>query len=80
MEAGLERFQRSAGSRHVRDIGEIIAAAVGGPDRILIGARDLPGNLIAGCRLLRADRRPGAKLTRHNGRASVFQRGTRRAV
>ena len=35
MEAGLEQFQRSAGSRHVADIREIVAVAVGGPDRIL---------------------------------------------
>ena len=41
----------------------------------MIGARDLPGDLIAGCRLLRADRRPGAELTRHNGRAAIFQLG-----
>ena len=34
VEAVLEQFQRSAGSRHVADVREIFAVAVGGPDRI----------------------------------------------
>ena len=66
-----------------RSIGDEVAAAVGGPDRILIGARDLPGNLIAGCRLLRADRRPAAKLTRaQRPRRQYFSSGpaTRRLL
>ena len=53
----------------------IIAVAVGGPDRILIGARDLPGNFIAACRLLRADRRPGAKLTATTAAPPNFSAG-----
>ena len=53
-----------------------IAVAISGPDRILIGARDFPGHLIAARRLLGADRRPATKLTRHNIGATVFQRGT----
>ena len=75
VEAVLQRFQRSAGSRHVADVREIFAVAVGGPDRIGVGARDLPGDLIAGCRLLRADRRPGAELAGRNGRTAKFQLG-----
>ena len=55
---------------------DVVAVAVGVPDRILIGARDLPGNLVSACRLLRADRRPGTKLSRHNVRTTIFQRGT----
>ena len=41
---------------------ELIAAAVGQPNLILIGARDRPGHLIAARRLRRGDRRPGAIL------------------
>ena len=55
----------------------VVAVAVGAPDRILIGAGQLPGNLIAACRLLCADRRPAAKLTHHNVRAAILQRGAR---
>ena len=44
--------------------------------RILVRASVLPGHLIAGCRLLGADRRPAAtKLTRNNIRAAIFERG-----
>ena len=81
LETGFERFQRRAAARHHADgVREVVAAAVGVPDRILIGAGDLPGNLIAACRLLRADRRPGAELTRRHGRAAVAQRGARRSA
>src|SRR5260370_1214225 len=48
--------------------------------RVLIGPRILPGHLIAACRLLRPYRRPGAKLTRDHGRASIFQLGARPAT
>ena len=52
-----------------------VAVAVGVPDRILAGSV-LPGHLIAGCRLLGADRRPATtKLTRNNIRAAIFERG-----
>ena len=57
----------------------IVAVAVGVPDRILIGPRHLPGNLIPACRLLRANRRPATKLPRHNVRAGIFQLGARSA-
>src|SRR6266849_4923322 len=74
METGLKRFQRRASSRNNADrICDVVAIAVGIPNRILIGARDLPGHLIPGCRLLRPYRRPGAKLTRYNWRAAIFQ-------
>ena len=58
-----------------RYIGDEVAAAVGIPDRILIGAGDLPGNLVAARRLLRADRRPGAELPRHNAAPPYFSSG-----
>ena len=79
MEAGLKRFQRSAGARHpahIANIGNVVAVVVGIPRRVLTGARILPGNLIAARRLLRTDRRPGAKLTGHKIRAAKLQRGT----
>ena len=76
VEAGLERLQRIVCPRHSADRSEmIVAAAVGVPDRVLIGARDLPGDLIPACRLLRADRRPGAKLTRHKSAPAYFSEG-----
>src|SRR2546421_316733 len=59
------------------DTCEVVAAAVGVPNRILISGRDLPGNLIAAGRLLRTNRRPGAKLTRHNVHPGIFQRRAR---
>ena len=52
----------------------VVAVAVGAPDRILISAGSLPGNVIAACRLHRADRRPAAKLARRNIRTVIFQR------
>ena len=65
-------------ARHCADeICDVVAVAVGAPDRILVGTRDFPGNVIAACRLHRADRRPGAKLTCRNVGAGIFQRGTR---
>ena len=78
VEAALDGLQRSARSRSsADDIGRVIAVVVGGPDRILIGAHDLPGHLISAGRLLRADRHDrGTKLTRHIVRALEFQRGT----
>ena len=67
-----------ARSRHsANSTGNIIAVTVDVPDRVLIGAAILPGNLIAGCRSLRADRRPRTKLARRVIRAAIFQRGTR---
>src|SRR5262249_15333626 len=59
---------------------DVVAAAVGGPGRVLIGARDLPGNLIAAGRLLRADRRPAAGLTHHYVRTANFQQLARSAA
>src|SRR5260370_14085708 len=72
------RFQRRAASRHDAGSGLEIAAAVGVPDGVLIGPRDLPGNLVAAGRLLRADRNPRAKLTHRHERAVVEQGRTRR--
>src|SRR5262249_55814778 len=62
------------------DTCDVVAAAVGVPNRILISGRDLPGNLIAAGRLLRTNRRPPAKLTRHNVRPAIFQRRARAAA
>src|SRR5258708_6569867 len=59
VEAGLQRFQCGAGSRHDADgVRDAVAAAVGIPHRVLIGARVLPGHFVAACRLLRAVRSP----------------------
>src|SRR6476660_9361426 len=77
METGLERLQRTTASRQNGAARYEIAVAISGPDRILIGARAFPGHLIAARRLLGANRRPAAKLTRHNIGATVFQRGVR---
>ena len=65
VETALERLQRSARSRRNADIGRVIAVLVGGPDRILIGAHDLPGDLISAGRRLRADRYPTPGYARH---------------
>ena len=47
-EAALERLQRCARSRNDADRARPVrAAAVSVPHRILIGARELPGDLIA---------------------------------
>ena len=76
MESGLQRFQcRANAGYHPDDIGDVVAIAVGAPHRVLIGARDLPGDVVASCRLLRTDRGPAAELTRYNGRAAIFQLG-----
>ena len=65
VEGGLERFQRIAVARNVRrDAGDVVAVAVGAPHRVLTGARHLPGDVVAACRLVRADRRPAAELDR----------------
>src|ERR1700737_1043137 len=76
----LARFQGQARSRYSADAWDEVAVTIGIPDRILIVARNLPGNLISACRLFRANRRPGVKLTRDNGRAGKFQHGARPAA
>src|SRR5882757_2795888 len=48
-----EPSQRRAASRHDAGVREVMAAAVGVPDGVLIGSRYLPGNLVAARRLLR---------------------------
>src|SRR5258708_26979118 len=77
METGLIRLQCRAGSRQYGGASEIVTAAVGIPDRILIGARDLPGNFKTCCCLLRTDRRPRAELTPPHRPAAIFQRTDR---
>ena len=67
METALKRFQCNAAARHHADIRDVVAVVVGGPHRILISPRALPGDLIAGRRLLRGNRRPGAGYARHAG-------------
>ena len=74
VEGGLQRFQSSAASRHnANDIGEVVAAAVGVPDRVLIAARHLPGHVVTTCCLFRADGRPGPILAGYNGHAAILQ-------
>ena len=75
MEAAFQRHQRRAAPRYAAGAGRLIAAAVGEPDRILIGAGKLPGHLVAAGRLLRADRRPGSELPRRSRRAAIFELG-----
>src|SRR6185369_13688890 len=53
----------------------VVAVAVGVPDRILINAGELPGNLIPASRLLGADRRPAKKIAGDNLRPGKFHRG-----
>ena len=72
---------RNAWATSSESAGEVVAAAVGAPDRVLIGTRQLPSDIVPTRRLLRPDRRPGAKLSRNNRRPGVFELGTRgRAV
>src|SRR5436305_14733210 len=74
MESGLQRFQRGAASRPDGDkIREVVAAAIGAPHRVLIGAGHLPGHIVAAGSLFRADRRPATKLAGRNSRTAVFQ-------
>src|SRR5262249_36605761 len=63
IEARLERLQCGAAPRHRADIRDVVAVGVGGPHRVLIGARNLPGNFIATSRFLCANRRPSTGLT-----------------
>ncbi len=72
MEAGLERFQARAATGHNSGNRKLIAVVVRGPDKKLIGAPMLPGNLIAGRRLLSTDRRPWIELTRNVVCPTVF--------
>src|SRR5262249_5617913 len=77
VEAGFEGRQGIVSPRHrTVDTGDVVAAAVSVPNRILISGCDLPGNLIAAGRLLRTNRCPGAKLTCHNWSAAKAQLGT----
>ena len=75
-ETGFKRLQCRAAARHgANKVGDAVALIVRAPDRILIGACHLPGHLVAGCRLHRADRRPGAKLTIGDVGTKIFERG-----
>ena len=81
MESGLQRFQRGAASRPDGDkIREVVAAAIGAPHRVLIGAGHLPGHIVAARSLFRADRRPATKLAGRNSRTAVFQLGASAAA
>src|SRR5260221_2515665 len=67
VEAGLKRFQRSAGSRRSEGhTSELQSPSVLVSDIILVNTRDLPGNLITGASCFPADRRPAAQHTLHN--------------
>src|SRR4051794_5283977 len=74
MEARLERLQRGVAARYrTSRVADIVAVAVGVPDRVEIGARKLPGHLVPVRGRFRPDWRPGAKLTGRNGCAKIFQ-------
>src|SRR5438105_13949647 len=62
----------SAAARNAGDgARDPVAGAVGVPDKILVLARKLPGDFVAGSSLLRADCRPASRLPSHNGSAVV---------
>src|SRR5262245_61647351 len=72
MEQRLRLLQRAAAAQH-RRAGDVVAVVVSAPYAVLIGAGDLPGNLIAARGLFRTNRGPVASLARHKiqiGRAS----------
>src|SRR5438105_4253989 len=72
VEARLDVFEHSAAARNAGDAaGDPVAGAVGVPDKILVLARKLPGDFVAGSCLLRADFRPASRLPSHNGSAVV---------
>src|SRR5215831_15029697 len=78
IETRLERLHRRARARHpahVANIGDVVAVGVGIPGSV-VTARILPGDLITARRLLRSDRRPGAKITGHKIRPAKLQRWT----
>src|SRR5262249_6378710 len=78
LETALKRFHRRAGARHpahVANIGDVVAVVVGIPGGV-VTTRILPCTLIPARRLLRTDRRPGAKITGGKIRAAKLQRGT----
>src|SRR5690242_16982344 len=76
MEGQLGGFECAAGSRQRLRGPNKVAAAISGPNRILIGACDFPRYLIASRRLLHANRRPATKLSSNDVRATIFQRRT----
>src|SRR5438067_44942 len=72
VEARLDVVEHSAAARIAGDgAGDPVAGAVGVPDKILVLARKLPGDFVAGSCLLRADCRPASRLPSHNGSAVV---------
>src|SRR5689334_5245817 len=74
LEGSLEALQRGGRCRHrtERDIGTV-AGGVGIPNYVLIGSAILPGNLVAGCRLLGADRCPGPELAVGDGGTPILE-------
>src|SRR5437763_449662 len=73
--------QRKAASRpDGGKVREEVAAAIGAPHRVLIGAGHLPGHIVAAGSLFRTDRRPAAKLASRNSRTAVFQLGASAAA
>src|SRR5438270_4613011 len=74
MESRLQRFQRGAASRPDADkLREVVAAAIGAPHRILIGAGHLPGHIVDATSLICGDRHPATTLSGLNSRVAVFQ-------
>ena len=73
VEGGLEGFQRRVVARDRADeIRQVVAVAVGAPDRVQAGAGVMPGDVVAAARNLhRADRRPGAKFADRYRRAAA---------
>src|SRR5438270_13003835 len=74
MECRLKGLQGGTASRHHPDnVRDVVAVTVGIPDGILVGARDLPGNIIAARRLLGADWHKPSELTGHSRGAGILQ-------
>src|SRR5262245_65459899 len=74
MEQRLGGLQCAAAAQH-RRAGDVVAVVVSDPYAVLIGAGDLPGNLIAARGLFRTNRGPVARLARHKIRSAAFQGG-----
>src|SRR5438270_13517921 len=74
MECRLKGLQGGTASRHHPDnVRDVVAVTVGIPDGILVGAQDLPGNIIAARRLLGADWHKASELTGHSRGPGILQ-------
>src|SRR5438309_1212961 len=74
MECRLTRLPCGPASRHPdNNVRDIVAVTIGIPDGILIGSRDLPGNIIADRRPLPTRRSTDLELTGHSRGAGILQ-------